>query len=131
MTGIKVASRKQGWLARGGVIVSLLACYGTLAVIGALSALGLTIAVNAHVWAGAIVAFAALAVAGIALGYKRHRTPWPLAIAGIGAALVTGAMYGAPAIEAATGLPGRGVEIIGFACLTAAAWWDWRLARRS
>ena len=130
MTGTTETSRSQGWLARGGVILSLAACYGTLALIAALSALGFTIAVNVQVWAGAIVAFALVALAGIALGFRRHRTKGPLIAAVLGAALVAAAMYAAGAIEAATGLPGRLVEIAGFACLTAAALWDWRLARR-
>ena len=129
MTGTTGSFQKQGWLARGGVLLSLLACYGTLAVIGALSALGVTIAVNAHVWAGAIVAFALAAFAGIGLGFRRHRAAGPLAAAGLGAALVAAAMYAAAPIEAATGLSKRVVEIAGFASLIAAALWDWRLAK--
>ena len=130
MTGTTESSQKQGRLARGGVILSLLACYGTLAVIGALSALGVTIAVNVGVWAGAIVLFALMAVAGVALGFRRHRAAGPVVAAGLGAALVAAAMYAAAPVEGATGLSGRVIEIAGFACLIAAALWDWRLARR-
>ena len=82
MTGTSESSQKQGWLARGGVILSLLACYGTLAVVGALSALGVTLAVNVHVWAGAIVLFALVALGGIALGFRRHRALGTLAAGG-------------------------------------------------
>ena len=65
-------SEKPGRLARGGTILSLLACYGTLAVVAGLSALGVTIAINDHVWAAAIVIFAVVAVLGVGFGARRH-----------------------------------------------------------
>jgi hypothetical protein len=50
------------------------ACYGTLLVIGALSLLGVSLAVNTGVWAGTIVFFAAVAVVGVGLAPEKiHR----------------------------------------------------------
>lgn len=122
-------SEKPGRLARGGTILSLLACYGTLAVVAGLSALGVTIAINDHVWAAAIVIFAVVAVLGVGLGARRHDAWWPLILAGLGAAMVAAAMYLRGPIEGAVGIPGLAVEIAGFAALVVAALGDWRICK--
>lgn len=116
-------------LAPAGTLLSLLACYGTLAVVGALSLMGITIAVNEHVWAGAIVVFALIAVFGVTVGYRRHRTLGPIIIAAVGAMFVTMAMYGSEQIQAVLGFPSLIIEITGFVVLVAAAIWDWRLTK--
>lgn len=119
----------KSWLASAAVLLSFVACYGTLALVAVLSMLGVTLAVNVHVWAAIIVAFALLAVLGVTLGYRRHRNANPARLAVVGAALVIWAMYGADAIKSLLGVPGTVVEIAGFAALIAAAYWDWRLKR--
>ena len=101
-------------------LLSLIACYGTLAVIAALGALGIAIALDERLWAGTIVALAALAVGGLAIGFFRHRQLWPLLIGGLGAAAVGFAM----SVQYV-----RLVELAGFALLCVAAVWDWRLRR--
>lgn len=68
----------------GGVaalVLSVLACYGTLAVVALLSLAGLAVEVPAALWAGAIVAFAVLAVLAVANGLRRHGRYAPLASA--------------------------------------------------
>jgi len=122
-------AQAPSWLAGAGTLLSLAACYGTLGLIALLSALGFTIAVNNHVWAAAIVAFALLAVLGVALGGMKHRKTGPLFLAITGAALVTWAMYGSQNITALLGVSGRVVELAGFAALISATVWDWRLKR--
>ncbi len=44
---------KKSWLALAATLLSLLTCYGTLAAIALLGALGVGIALNEAVWAGA------------------------------------------------------------------------------
>jgi Na+/H+-dicarboxylate symporter len=117
------------WLAGAGTLLSLLACYGTLGLIAILSLMGVSLAINEQVWAGVIVTFALIAVAGVALGYRLHRNPAPAVIALAGALLVIWAMYGSDNIRAWFGFLSRGVELAGFAGLIAAAVWDWRLKR--
>jgi len=104
-------------LAGIGTILSLATCYGTLALVGILGALGITIAINNTIWAGAIVAFAVLAVIGLALGYRRHRNPAPLIIGLTGAALISYTMFADYS---------RVIELTGFALLSLAAFLDWR-----
>jgi len=109
---------QSGWLAGVGTLLSLAACYGTLGLISVLGTLGIAIAVDNTLWAGAIVGFAGLAVIGLALGLMRHHKPWPILIGALGAAIVAYAMY----VQY-----DRVVEIAGFVLLSLAAFWDWRV----
>lgn len=129
MTSADHKSHDRSWLAGAGALLSLVACYGTLGLVALLSAMGVTLALNVHVWAAVIVGFAMLAVLGVTLGYRRHRDANPVRLAVVGAALVIWAMYGAEAIRTLLGVPSTVVEIAGFAALIAAAYWDWKLKR--
>ena len=75
---------KLGWLAGLATVMSLIACYGTLALVAILAALGVSLVLDEAVWAGAIVAFAVLAVGGLAGGFARHRVVWPMLAGGLG-----------------------------------------------
>ncbi len=101
---------------------SLLACYGTLAVIALLGALGVAVTLDERLWAGAIVAGAALAFAGLVLGAGRHRKPGPVLIGGLGAMVLGYAMYGQYS---------RLTEVTGFVLLSIAAVRDWKFRRAS
>lgn len=59
------SGRKNLAVAPVATALSLIACYGTIAAIALLGALGVTIALNEAAWAGAIVVFAGLAAAAI------------------------------------------------------------------
>lgn len=120
---------KLSWFAGASALASLIACYGTLALLSVLSMLGIGLAVNEHVWAGVIVAFAVLAVLGITLGFSRHRNQNPSRLAIVGAALVIWAMYGAQNVREMLGIPSFIVELAGFAALLGAAWLDWKLQK--
>ena len=109
-----------GWLAGTCTILSMAACYGTLAIVTVLSFLGFTLAINKGVWAGAISVFALLAFLGVALSYRAHRMTGPLVIGALGAGLILWAMFGSYS---------RIVELMGFAGLITAAVWDWRLRK--
>jgi len=111
------ATPSLGWLAGTGVILSLVACYGTLATVGLLSLLGVTLVINSTVWASAISLFALLAVVGVLVSYRRHHMVAPPVIAIIGAALIIWAMFVSF---------NRVIELTGFAGLLVAAIWDWR-----
>lgn len=117
------------WLAGASALLSIIACYGTLAAVALLSMMGVTLAVNVHVWAGVIVAFAVLAVIGITMGYRKHGNQNPARIAVAGAALVIWAMYGSDGIREMLGISPSVIEIAGFAALLGATWWDWKLKR--
>ncbi|MCC2664367.1 MAG: uncharacterized protein K0S35_2289 [Geminicoccaceae bacterium] len=107
-------------LAAAGTILAILACYGTLLLVAALSALGVTFAINEGAWASAIVFFALLATAGLALGWRQHQTTWPLLLGGLGLALILWAMFASYSPT---------TEFAAFAALAVAAAWDWRARR--
>ena len=109
---------KISWITGVSTTFSFLICYGTLAIINLLSRVGVAVALNDTLWAGAIVATASLAVGGLLLGMARHRKAWPVLIGGIGAIFLSYAMY----IEYLLV-----VELGGFILLSIAAFWDWRL----
>ena len=111
---------KRSWLAPAATLLSLLTCYGTLAAIALLGALGVGIALNEAIWAGGIVLFAALAVAALALGWRRHRRVLPVALGLAGLALIAFAMYVIYSLAA---------ELAGFALLCAGTYLDWRGGR--
>jgi len=103
------------------LLLSLLACYGTLAAVAALSALGVTLVVNPGVWAGAIVSFAVLATFIVGLGMRRHGSVAPLLAALAGTALLGYVMF--VSFE-------RVLELVAFALLAGAVYLDYRLRAR-
>ena len=110
-------SSKAFWLPRLATVLAVLSCYGTTMLIGLLSLLGVSLAINERAWAGAIGVFATLATIAIVVSYRQHRIVWPTVIATLGLALVLWAMYGSYS---------RIVEFVGFILLIAATLWDWR-----
>ena len=46
------------WLPAAGTLLSIFSCKGTLGIVTGLSLMGITLHINVHVWAAAIVAFA-------------------------------------------------------------------------
>jgi hypothetical protein len=100
--------------------LSLIACYGTLATVALLGALGLGIALDEAIWAGAIVLFAALAVVALALRWRRHGRGVPVLLGAAGLVLIGFAIYVSYSLPA---------ELGGFALLCLGTWADWRGGR--
>lgn len=99
------------WFPRVATILAVLSCYGTTVVIGSLSLLGITPAVDKGMWAGAISIFAALATIAIAISSRRHRIIGPTLIAAPGFGLILWAMFGSYSAV---------IELAGFVLLIAA-----------
>ena len=116
------------WLPAAGTLLSIFSCKGTLGIVTGLSLMGITLHINVHVWAAAIVAFAVVAVLGLALGYRQHRRSGTLLLGIVGALFVIFSLYGSQAIQMMS-IPSNAVEIVGFAGLVAAGIWDWRLKK--
>jgi hypothetical protein len=100
-------------------VLAIAACYGTFALIGALSLMGITLAPQVGAWAGAISLLALLAAVSVLLAtgtiVRRPAHDRPL-----GAALVLSVM-----LVRYDWL----MELAGFAALVVAGVWDWRLQR--
>ncbi len=109
---------KMAWLPGMATVLAIVSCYGTALLIGSLSLLGVSVAINERAWAGAISVFAGLAVILIGASGRKRRISGPTLVAAIGLAFILWAMYGDYS---------RVVEVVGFALLVAATFWDLRL----
>src|SRR5262245_52990160 len=123
------SSRQQlTWLPPVATLLSIFSCKGTLGIVTGLSLMGITLHINVHVWAAAIVAFALVAVLGLSLGYRQHRTSGTLLLGIVGALFVIFSLYGSQVIQMMN-IPSNAIELTGFAGLVAAGIWDWRLKK--
>lgn len=118
-----MAERSDGlaWLGRYSVVAvvaSLVACYGTLAFVALLSALGIVLSVPEGAWATVVVAFAWIGVLAMGVNLRRHGNFAPFVLADVGALLVSWVML----VDF-----DRLMEAAGFALLVAAAIWDRKL----
>lgn len=114
---------KISWLPGAATALAIISCYGTALLIGLLSILGVSVAVDDRAWAGAISVFAALAAIFIGASGRKRRIVGPTVAATIGLAFILWAIYGNY---------GRIIELVGFTLLVAATLWDlrWRPSRR-
>jgi hypothetical protein len=103
------------------VVLSIVACYGTLALVAILSLAGVTISVHEGAWAAVIAVFVWVAVLAMGVNIQRHRSFGPFVLADIGALLVSWVMM----VDYS-----RVLEVIGFALLIVAALWDRQVRRR-
>ncbi|WP_341936419.1 MerC family mercury resistance protein [Marinimicrobium sp. C2-29] len=84
---------RRGWLGMAGLGLAILTCYGLLAASGLLALMGVSLALNDTVWAGAIALFATLSLLSVLPGLRYHRSPWPGLFAGLGTGLVLYALF--------------------------------------
>jgi arsenite methyltransferase len=112
---------RRGLAGASALVLSMLACYGTLAATLLLSLAGLALAINEAAWTGAILVFAALAVLAVAGGTRTHGRYHPLGVALGGVAILGYAHLVAFSF---------GIELLGFAVLGAGVWLDLRARRR-
>ena len=113
------------WLGRYSgiaVVLSILACYGTLLLVGILSLAGITLSIHRGAWATVIVVLAWVAVLAMGVNIQRYRSFGPFILSDIGALLISWVML----VDY-----NRRMEVIGFALLIVAAFWDRHLLRRS
>jgi arsenite methyltransferase len=100
---------------------ALLSCYGILAAVAILSALGMAVDLDPGLWAATIAGAALLATVGTGWNLRRHRKPWPFLVSILGAGAIAYVMFGSydPLIEG-----------LGFAALVGAVAWDLYLLYR-
>ena len=103
------------------VVLSIVACYGTLALVAILSLAGVTMSVHEGAWAAVIVVLAWIAVLAMGVNIRSLRSFGPFVLSDIGALLVSWVMI----VDYS-----RVMEVSGFALLIVAALWDRQLRRR-
>ena len=102
--------------------MAAITCYGTLALVSIMSAMGVSMAVNENIWAGSIILFAVMACAVIATGLRKHRSAKPLIVALAGTGVLIYPMYVNYSDV---------TEIVGFIILAMATYLDFDLRRWS
>ncbi|GGX85978.1 hypothetical protein GCM10007160_11480 [Litchfieldella qijiaojingensis] len=115
------AIHRRGLAGVAALVMALLTCYGTLAVVAGLPLLGLGLRLSEGTWASAIALFVLLTLAAIAAGIRRHRAPGPTLIGMI----ATGILFYTLFVDYYAL-----VELAGFLLLTAATGWDLYRRRR-
>lgn len=121
-----MAEKSDGlrWLGRYSgvaVVLSIVACYGTLALVALLSLAGATVSLHEGAWATVVVVLVWVAVLAMAVNLQWHRSFGPFILADLGALLVTWVMF----VDF-----NRTMELSGFALLIVAALWDRQLRRQ-
>ena len=116
--GLQRLGRYSGVL----VALSLIACYGTQALVVVLSAAGISLDLHEGAWAAVIVTLAWIAVLAIGVNIPRYKSFVPFILADMGAVLVSWVTFVSFS---------RGLEILGFAMLTVAALRDRFLLARA
>jgi arsenite methyltransferase len=113
---------QHGILGSFATLAAVTACYGVLALVGAIGLLGLSIPLNAEVWTGMIVVLAVLVPFAIAWNMRAHGSWGPTVLGGAGALVVLYALLGAYDWR---------IEASGFLVMAGAALWDRLLFRRA
>ena len=112
---------KLAWLSGVSAVLAFLACNGTTLLVGLLSFVGITLAINPHVQAATISIFAVVTLVFVYFGYRDHRKAGPLIISVVGAALVVGTLYT---------VFNKVVETAGLVLLIGSSIWSWRESTR-
>ncbi|WP_302139351.1 MerC family mercury resistance protein [Halomonas alkalicola] len=113
--------QRRGLAGLAALGLALLSCYGTLALAALLPLLGIGLALDEGLWAGAIALFVLLTLATLAAGIRHHRALAPTLLGAAGGGLVLHALF----------VDYRAlVELAGFLLLGAAVAWDLRRRRR-
>ena len=112
--------QKRGLWGTVSWALALIACYGTLALVGLLGVMGISMGVNENIWAGAIIFFAVAASVVTAIGIRKHGSVWPFAVSIAGAGILIYTMCVNYSVV---------TELIGFVVLGVAAWMDYNARR--
>lgn len=84
---------RRGFAGMAGLVLALVACYGTLAAVALLPLLGVSLALNEGLWAGAIAVFSVLTTIAVGLGIRRHGALGPLVAALVGTGVILYALF--------------------------------------
>ncbi|QIT56597.1 methyltransferase domain-containing protein [Aquisalimonas sp. 2447] len=113
---------RRGIIGAASLGLALLTCYGTMAALGLLAAMGAGVGLHEGAWAAAIALFAVLSVVAIAPGMRYHRNPGPVAVGAAGALVVCYALFVDYSLI---------VELTGFVILAVGVTWDIHHRRRT
>jgi uncharacterized membrane protein len=115
------SERKFAFYSTAAALLAFIACNGLILATALLAFFGISLSINPHVQAVLISLFAILTSVFVYRGFRHHRQPGPLILAGTGALVIVLTMYVSYS---------KLIETIGLMALLAAAGWNWYIARR-
>lgn len=116
------SGNKFFWVGSATSLLAVTACYGTLAAVALLSAVGVSIEIDEGFMIKMISGLLFFALAGMAYSFRAHRRPGPLLLSIASAALLSWVFFGSYS---------KPLELIGFAALVFASVWDFCVKKRA
>lgn len=107
--------KRRGLGGMVGLLLALVACYGTLASIAGLSLLGISLVLDETIWTGAIVGLSLLTAGFIVTGLRKYNSRIPVSLAIAGSLTLSYTMFIDYSLLS---------EIVGFALLGFGVWTD-------
>lgn len=118
----KTTSGRFTWLGSAASLFAVVACYGTLAAVALLTAIGASVDLNEGALVIFITVLLGVAIAGMVYSFRLHRHPGPLAVCLLSIAVLLWVFYGSYS---------KSSELLGFAGLVAASIWDFRCKKKA
>jgi arsenite methyltransferase len=113
---------RYAWLGSAASLFAVVACYGTLAAVALLAAIGVSVDLNEGTLVIFISVLLGLAIAGMVYSFRLHRHPGPLIVSILAVAMLSWVFYGSYT---------RSLELFGFAGLVVASIWDYRCKKKA
>lgn len=121
MATTKSAETRFAWVGSVTGLLAVATCYGTLAAVALLSAVGIGVNIDEGFLTKFISGLLILVLAGMGYSYRVHRHPGPLLLSVASAALLVWVFYGSYS---------KPLELTGFIALVVASVWDFRAKKR-
>ncbi len=122
MTNTTSEKKDYSWIGSATGLLAATACYGTLAAVALLSAIGISIKIDEGLMIKMVGGLLFLALAGMAYSFRVHRHLGPLLLSIASAALLSWVFFGSYS---------KPLELTGFAALMVASVWDFRIKKRA
>jgi len=118
----KSTAGRFAWLGSAASLFAVVACYGTLAAVALLAAIGVSVDLNEGTLVIFITVLLGLAIAGMVYSFRLHRHPGPLTVSILSVAMLSWVFYGNYT---------KALELAGFAGLVVASIWDFRCKKKA
>jgi arsenite methyltransferase len=118
----KATTGRFAWLGSAASLIAVVACYGTLAAVALLAAIGASVDVNEGALVKFITALLGLAIAGMVYSFRLHRHPGPITVSLLSVIALLWVFYGTYS---------KPLELLGFAGLVVASLWDFRCKKKA
>jgi arsenite methyltransferase len=118
----KSTTGRFAWLGSAASLFAVVTCYGTLAAVALLAAIGVSVDLNEGTLVIFITVLLGIAIAGMVYSFRLHRHPGPLTVSILSVAMLSWVFYGSYT---------KSLELVGFAGLVVASIWDFRCKKKA